>query len=341
MSEILNHPFYQASRQLEEDIIKEVDNNLSALITSYTPADPDRQLFFPYGNNYVLFSSINYFHPQFFFDIGLKVIEKTSEHESRLKKEICKEGIYAVMAMCAVAKNDILNYRIYLEKMLQQRQLYSNTPTQLIDLINTEPIFGSAMREANRVFDDNSIINKFKTGVFPDLNFTNVCSSLSVFHQKQFVTYILNYRLLHYSLNNPTCPDIIFEHCYSLIQNLCVLVESHLKEKKTSTNLLWNLLQQDINVPYKSILSTRLNLKSRFNTHDIATFNIHIPTIIAEFETKTDSEELICYCLYITYMCRNQVLHNITDGAIFHQNGVLTEKLIGILISAVHFVSKV
>lgn len=341
MSQILNHPFYQASRQLEDDIVNQVDNNLSALTTTYVPSEPDRQLFFPFGNNYALLSSLNYFHPQFFFDIGTKVVEKTNEHETRIGKEICKEGIYAVMAMCAVAKNDILNYRIYLEKMLQQRQLYLHTPTPLIDLINNEPVFGSAKREANRVFDANTVVSKFKTGNFPDLTFTNVCSSLSAFHQKQFVTYILNYRLLHYSLNNPTCPDIVFDHCYSLIQNLCVLVESHLKEKKSSSNLFWNLLQQNINEPYKSIMSTRLNLKTRFNTHDIPTFNTHLPAIIAEFETKTDQEELICYCLYVTYMCRNQVLHNITDGAVFHGDGILTEKLIGILISAVHFVSKV
>ena len=341
MSQILNHPFYQASSQLEYDIVNQVDNNLDALTNTYVPSYNDRNLFFPYGNNYVLQNSVNYFHPQFFFDIGIKVIEKANEHESRIGKEICKEGIYAVMSMCAVAKNDILNYRIYLEKMLQQRHLYLPTPIPLIDLINNEPVFDSAKREANRVFDANSIVHKFKTGSFPEISLTNVCTSLSDFHQKQFVTYILNYRQLHYSLNNPTCPEIIFEHCYSLIQNLCVLVESHLKEKKSSQNSLWNLLQLNIKMPYKSILSTRLNLKTRFNTHDIPTFNTHLPTIIEEFETKTNQDELICYCLYVTYMCRNQVLHNITDGAIFHGDGSFTEKLIGMLISSVHFISKV
>ena len=341
MSQILNHPFYIASRKLEDDILNEVDINLSALTSSYIPSNSDSQLFFSYGNNFVLFNSVNYFHPQFFFDIGIKVIEKTKEHENRIGKEICKEGIYAVIAMCAVTKNDILKYRIYLEKMLQQRELYLHTPTPLIDLINGEPVFASVKRESSRIFEANSVVNNFKKGYFPDFTFTNVCTALSIFHQKQFVTYILNYRLLHYFLDNPNCPEIIFDHCYSLIQNLCVLVESHLKEKKNSTNLLWKLLQQNINEPYKSILATRLSLNARFNTHDITTFNTHFSPIISEFESKDDPDELICYCLYITYMCRNQVLHNVTNSAIFQGDRILTEKLIGILISAVHFVSKV
>jgi hypothetical protein len=225
--------------------------------------------------------------------------------------------------------------------MLQQRSLYTITPTPLIQLIISEPIFGSLKRETNRIFSANSVLNKLALLYFPDLTFTDICTSLSDFHQKQFVTYIANYRLLHYSLSQSTCPSIIFEHCYSLIQNLCILVESHLKEQKTSPNLLWNLLTQNINEPFKSILTSRLTLKSRFNTFDISTFNTHFEPIILEFETTNDPEEIICYCLYITYMCRNQVLHNITSGAKFHGNGDLTEKLIGILISAVHFVSKV
>ncbi len=337
----MNHPFYKASKQLEDDIIKEIDKNLSPLTNSYIPADSDRQLFFSYGNNYVILSSVNYFHPQFFFDIGTAIIEKIKEHEQRIGKEICKESVYAVMAICAVLKNDILNYRINLERMLKQRQLYNPTPTPLIDLINNEPVFGSVKREANKVFNENSVVKKFHSGIFPELDFPKVCSNLSEFHQKQFVTYILNYRLLHFSLDKPNCPDIIFEHCYSLIQNLCVLIESHLKEKKSSTNLLWALLSNNINEPYKTILNSRLTLKTRFNTFDIPTFNTNLPLIIRELETKTDEEEIICYCFYIAYMCRNQVLHNITDHAIFHGDGLLTEKLIGILLSTVHFVSKV
>jgi hypothetical protein len=341
MSQLQNHPFYKASGQLEDEIVNQVDNNLSVLTTSYVPSDPDRLLFLPYGDNYVLLNIINYSHPQFFFNIGIKVLEKTHEHEIRIGKEICKEGIYMVMAMCSVVKNDILNYQIYLEKMLEQRQLHLHTQPTLIDLIDSDPVFGPVKRNAEEVFEANTVVKNFKRSCFPDVTFNNTCSFLSFFHQKQFLTYILNYRLLHYSLINPNCSDIVFEHCYSLIQNLCALVESHLKETKNSSNLLWQLLKNDINDPYKSILLTRLNLKTRFNTNDIATFNTNLPTIITEFEGKTDPEELICYCLYVTYMCRNQVLHSVTDAAVFHKDGILTEKLIGILISAVHFVSKV
>jgi hypothetical protein len=246
MSQILSHPFYQASKELVDKILHEIDTNLSALTSKYIPAESDKKLFFPYSNSYVLLSTVNYFHPQFFFDIGSKVVDKIREHEGYIGGEICKESVYAIMATCAVEKNDILNYRIYLDKMLEQRQLYLSVPTPLIDLINGEPAFGSAKREANRVFNDNSIINKFQKGAFSYMNFTNTCSTLSLFHQQQFVTYILDYRLLHYSLNTSNCPEIIFNQCYSLIQSLCVLTESSLKENKASSKLFWNLLEQDM-----------------------------------------------------------------------------------------------
>lgn len=341
MSKILNHPFYKASKQLEEEIINDIDSKLSLLTNTYIPSDPDRKMFFAYGDKYVLLSSVNYFHPQFFFYIGTKIIEKTTEHELRIGVEICKESVYAIMAMCAVLKNDILNYRIYLERMLEQRQLYVTTPASLIDLINNEPVFGSVKREANRVFNDNSVVQKFQSGLFADINFTTTSTTLSLFHQKQFVTYILNYRLLHYSLDKTNCPDIVFEQCYSLIQNLCVLIESNLKEKKASTLLLWPLLTTYIDEPYKSTLSTTLTLKARFKTNNISTFNTNLPLVIAELDACTNPEQIICYCFYIAYMCRNQVLHNVTDVVIFHNDGIVTEKLIGILLSTVHFVSKV
>jgi hypothetical protein len=337
---ISSHPFYIASENLVDHIINDVDMKLSSLLNTYIPSNNDNQLFIEYGNNYLLLNTWKYFHPQFFFEIGLEIIEKTKEHEVRIGKEICKESVYAIMAICAVFKNDILNNRIYLEKMLVQRKLYNSTPQILIDLINNEPVFGFIKRETNRVFNDNSFIQKLQGSFFSGLDFTMLTSNLSIFHQKQFLTYILNYRLLHYSLDKPTCPDIIFEHCYTLIQNLCVLIESDLKEKKSSRHLLGKLITLDINEPYKSKISI-LNLIGRFSTNSISTFNTNLPQVITELDTCTNLEEMICYCLYISYMCRNQVLHNINPNLIFHKDGILTEKIIGILLSTIHFNSKV
>jgi len=339
MSKILSHPFYIESKKLEDSILKDIDMNLSKLDATYKPTNSDNKLFYPYGDNYVLFSTFNYFHPHYFFEIGRGIIEKVEEHESRLGLGICKEGLYSIMAVCAIQKNDVLNYRVYTEKALIERSKYSSTTPLLIDLIKSEPIFGSINREATRVVESNSIVVKMKT-YFPDISFIEIADNLQNFQQQQFVNYILNYRLLHYYLDKADCPAIAFEHCYSLVQNLCVLFESALKTKKSSTKQLWNLISQDTNAPYKTILTTGLNLISIYPTHSISDFNTHYPNILIAFDAETNPDNLIVYSEYILYMCRNQILHNLTDTACFHGNGQATEKLIGILIFAIYSIRK-
>lgn len=339
MSKILSHPFYIESKKLEDSILEDIETNLLKLDATYTPSNVDHQLFFPYGNNFVLLSTINYFHPHYFFEIGKTIIEKVEEHEKRIGLNICKEGLYSIMAVCAIQKNDVLNYRVYTERALHERASYTPTTPLLIDLIKSEPTFGSISREATRVIDSNSVIVKMKFH-FSDISFIEIADKLQNFQQQQFVNYILNYRLLHYYLDKANCPTVVFEHCYSLIQNLCVLFESALKTKKGSTKMLWNLISEDTNAPYKSILNTGLNLKSVYPTHDISTFNAHFPNILSAFEAEINPDNLVVYSEYILYMCRNQILHNLTDTACFHGNGQDTEKLIGILIFAIYSIRK-
>lgn len=337
MSQILNHPFYKASKALQNQIVNDIDANLSVLTSSYVPNDSDRKIFFPYGDKYVLLSTFSDNHAQFFFDTGREITEKVEEHEKRIGKAICKEGLYAIMSNCAVLKNDILNYRTYLEKMLKQRSLYNPASTSLINLINNKPEFGSMLREANRIFDANSIIKKMQA-YFSPLDFTIVCTLLSDFQQHQFVTQIVQYRLLHFSLADPDCPNIAFEYCYNLIQHLCVIIEASLKDKKHSTLEMGKILLQQTNEPYKSLLNAN---RAAYPTRSIPDFNLHFPNIVAAFSSCTVRDEMIAYCLYIAYMCRNQVLHNVDSSAIFHGNGLLTEQVIGILLVAVYFTDKV
>lgn len=339
MSKILSHPFYIESKKLEDSILKDIDSNLSKVDTSYKPSHSDNQLFFPYGDNYVLFSSFNYFHPHYFFEIGRAIIEKVEEHESRIGLCICKEGLYSIMAVSAIQKNDVLNYRVYIERALIEKAKYSLTTPLLIDLIKSEPVFGSINREATRVIESNSVILKMKIH-FSDISFIEITDKLQNFQQQQFVNYILNYRLLHYYLDKADCPSIVYEHCYSLIQNLCVLFESALKTKKSSTKQLWNLISQDTNAPYKTILTTGLNLISTYPTHSISDFNTHYPNVLIALEAEANPDNLIVYSEYILYMCRNQILHNLTDTAYFHGKGKETEKLIGILIFAIYSIRK-
>lgn len=340
MSQIMSNPFYQASHTIHSKILSGVNQNLDALTNSYNPSADDNKLFFPYGNEYALNNMVMFFHSQFFFDIGKDLLEEVTVHEIRIGKEICKEAILAVMAVSCIMKNDVLNYRVYLERMMQQRRLYDPSSPNLITLISNEPVFGSVKREAERVFDVNVFIQKLKSSLYTDISFSGVASTLTSLYQAQFVNYVLNYRLLHYYLIAPNCPDIVYEHSYSLIQNLCVLFESQLKINKSSVNLLGKLLSQDINVTYRTHYTTTLSLQSTYPTNNIATFNTHLPNVIAALDIATTDLDTVVYCSYIAYMCRNQVLHNISDTVIFHGDPILTEKIIGILLTSIYFMNK-
>ena len=337
--EIINHPFYKAADNIVNQIIREVRTNLKSVGPRHTPEDCDRELFYPYGNWYIRLSSINHYHPQFFFDIGQELLDEATEHEKKMGAHISKEGIYAVRAICAVMKNDLFQYRINLERMLMERGLYDPVTLDLANLINNEPVFYSVKREANLVFDENCVIRQLKDmRIFNEFDFLSTLSKLSPFHQKQWLTYVLNYRLLHVYLGRVDCPNYVHDQCYGFMQDVCVLFESALKDKKGSTKRFWGLLSQKISEPYKSNLLTVLNLSGRYPVHSITDFNTHFPSLLEEFKSLPNSEDIICYCIYICYICRNQILHNLTSRPIFHGNGEMTEKLIGILLTSIYAV---
>jgi len=318
----------------------EMQKILSRLDENYVPSQNDESLF----NLYVKFARGDLSHrfAHFTFKLGFHIEDKVKEREKEIGKEICKEALYSRMAICCLEKNDIFEYIIYLEKMLQQKKLYDATEVTLVDILNMEQEYDPIITEANRLIDvDNTITKRLKI-FFNNFSFINVLISISPFQQKIFMNQMITYRLLHASLMEKNCGDIIHEQSFNLIQNLCTLVETALKEKlKKPKSTFEPLLKYHLNEPYKSVLEN-LNLFSVYQVkNSIHNFNKYIQRILPELETCSDKNAIVVFALFIAYLCRNQVLHNVSGEIAFRGNGKLTEKIIGVLLASVYFASNI
>ncbi|TDX00458.1 hypothetical protein EDB95_1483 [Dinghuibacter silviterrae] len=243
--------------QIEITVSRDIKERLAALTIEYAASFEDHKLYEPF-----LYPAIRLMsrYPQFSFSLGFSLVPIVREYEARIGKEICKEALYAAMSVCAVEKNDVLQYRVYLDKMLQQRELYDKSMPELIDLITSGGVFGPLEKGVNSVFDENMVIVRLKN-FFGTLTFTDTCRGLHSL-QRHFINQIVEYRLLHASLKYEDCVDVIFEKCYTLIQTLCTLVETALREKLKSTSQLGGLINR-LPEPYTSSI-TRLDLSKRF-----------------------------------------------------------------------------
>jgi hypothetical protein len=270
---------------------------------------------------------------------GQRLLEKTTEFESKRPVSINKSQLYLGLSLNSIHLNDTINGTVFweLHKMEEKKRGQENLPLNSHSVIN--PI--------NHDISQNNLYKILATK-YPSIveNFDILLPKLPLPEQSAYLSAGIRYRSISYWLNNDFT-DMTKHYGQELINTLCILCEASLKNINGVTKtMMGDILNNNLRPIAPNISNiigysnknpkTGLFLTYPNDKNNYAVFNKSFQNLVLKLKKNNLSEdELKAYSLYAAYLLRNNSLHDFNPSLVYFNDRDLFLDAIGLLFSSV------
>lgn len=329
---------------LRDTVWEAIEDNLEKRDKTQNYLISDNDLFIPFIDTYVSGIII---HPMesYFLDLGKRIFhEVVEQYEKDNSVKINKEHLFFALSMLSIRCGDEISAMTFWE-LAQKENEYTNStsPTELnssIDLLQSK--FTTILAPIKLNYDENKLIKKLR----PQFNFIDdfqtVLTSLSDLHKAHFLSCGLKQVHILQKLRTYSDLHIIKIFAQELVNSLCVLNESLLKDKGLPGTTI-GALMNDIFSTYPLVGAHLGQSGNSTGIYSIGKANFYskYDKFINHIENNiTDEHKLKADILYALHQLRNEALHLIDDTRKYYNDVELFEKTIGLLFICVSVINK-
>lgn len=320
-----------------EDNLKNRDKTQSYLVA-------DNELFIPFIDTYVSGILI---HPMesYFADLGKRIYhEVVEQYENDNAVKVNKEYLFFSLSMLSIRCGDEINAMTFWELAQKENEYTDNTaPTGLnnsIDLLQSK--FTSILAPIKLNYDENKLIKSLRSRFNFIDDFQTVLTNLSDLHKAHFLSCGLKQVHILQKLRKYSDLNIVKIFAQELVNSLCVLNESLLKDKGLPGSTI-GALMNDVYTTYPLVGVYLGQSSSSSGVYSIGKTNFYskYDVFISFIENSiTDENKLKADVLYALHQLRNEALHLLDDTRKYYNDVELFEKTIGLLFICVSVIRK-
>ena len=278
------------------------------------------------------------------FQLGKDVLRYVEDFEYRNRIKVNKRHLYFGLSVNSIYMNDTINGMIYWE--LSQKDdaitlgVAYNSQQAIIDTFHK---FTSVVSPLTTVFNENTLHYQLRNKYAFIEEFKLVIAKQQVPELFSFFSCALRYKQVNYWLKNDFT-DMTKMYAQELVNSLCILCEASLKDISLVTqSVLGKILNTDIpnislslsNVLGHSYPKPNTGLFATYPTLTDADFNTSLQLIIASIKSLTLSDdEMKAHLIYLTYMLRNNALHDVRASLNYYNNANQFDEVIILLFAS-------
>lgn len=337
-TENLNH----WATRMRDVVWDAVERNLDARTTAHSYLPSDDTVFTPYIDAYAAGSLIHPFS-SYFADLGKRLYrEVVLEYEATANVKINKEHLFIAISFLSIQSGDEITAMQFWEMAQKQRELTYGTAATLnstIDLLHSR--FRNIINPIERSYNENTLIQNLKSKFTFINDFETTLRSLSDLSKAHFLSCGIKHVHVLGKLRLGGDLSIIKVFAQELVNSLCVLNESLLKQKGLAGNTIGPLMDS-VYFTYPHVGhhlgqgSTSTGVYRISKADFYGRYNDYIAFIEASI---TDPDKLKADVLYALHRLRNEALHTLDDTRLYYTDVDLFEKTIGLLFVCVSVIT--
>lgn len=320
-----------------EENLKKRDKTLSYLVTDNDIFDPFIETF---TTGIIIHSMDSYFA-----DFGKRIYHEVVEkYEAENSVKVNKEYLFFALSMLSIRCGDEISAMTFWE-LAQKEKGYTNStaPTGLNNSINLlQSKFSTILSPIKYNYDENKLIKSLRTRFSFIDDFQTVLTNLTDLHKAHFLSCGLKQVHVLQKLRKYSDSSIVKIFAQELVNSLCVLNESLLKDKGLPGSTIGPLMN-DIYLTYPLVAPYLGQSSNSSGIYSIGKSNFYskYDKFIDYIEINiTDENKLKADVLYALHQLRNEALHLLDDTRMYYNDVELFEKTIGLLFICVSVVSK-
>lgn len=329
---------------LRNTVLEKIEENLNNRPPGQNYLVTDNKLFIPFIDTYIS-GSIIHSMGSYFFDLGKTIYHDIVEkYENINSVKVNKENLFFALSMLSFQCGDEVNAMTFWE-LAQNENKYTNN-TALTGLNNSIDLLQSNMTSffvpIKLNYDDNKLIKSFRDKFDFIDNFQTVLSNLSDLHKAHFLSCGLKQVHILQKLRTYNNLHIVKIFAQELVNSLCILNESLLKDKGLQGKSIGELMNS-IFTSYPYVGEHLGQSGNRSGVYGIGKENFYSKygKFIDYIETNvTDENKLKADILYALHQLRNEALHLIDDTRKYYNDAELFEKTIGLLFICISVINK-
>lgn len=319
---------------LRDVVWNAIEDNLEKRNTTVSYLSSDNDLFTPFVDAYAAGSIIHPFS-SFFADLGKRLYrEVVVEFENTNNVRVNKEHLFIAISFLSIQSGDEITAMQFWEMAQKERELTYGTAASLddtIDLLHTK--FRTVINAIELHYNENELIRNLKPKFSFIKDFETTLKSLSNLSKAHFLSCGIKHVHVLGKLRESTDLSIIKVFAQELLNSLCVLNESLLKEKGLSGDMIGPLMNS-VFTSYPLVghhlgqASSGTGIYRITKAHFYGRFNEYVSFIESHI---TDPNKLKADTLHALHRLRNEALHTLDDTRLYYSDIALFEKTIGLL----------